>query len=86
MPWKHNGIIIKEGKSWSDGTYKHPYNWSTAWSDADKKKFKLVWEKEEDTSFDNRFYLSKGVERKLDDEDAKDSDGKQLYEEESKSL
>ena len=80
MPWKHNGVIIKEGKSWSDGTYKHPYNWASAWSAEDKKKFKLVWEKEEDISFDNRFYWAKDVERKLDDEDAKDSDGKQLYE------
>ena len=85
MPWKHNGIIIKEGKPWSDGTYKHPYNWASAWSAEDKKKFKLVWEKEEDTSFDNRFYWSKGVERKLDDEDAKDEDGKQLYEEDGKT-
>jgi len=80
MPWKHNGVVIKEGKSWSDGTYKHPYNWASAWSDADKKKFNLVWEKEEDKSFDNRFYFAKDIEKKLDDEDAKDSDGKQLYE------
>ena len=85
MPWKHNGIIIKEGKSWSDGTYKHPYNWASAWSAEDKKTFKLVWEKEEDTSFDNRFYWSKGVERKLDYEDAKDADGKQLFEEDGKT-
>ena len=85
MPWKHNGIIIKEGKSWSDGTYKHPYNWASAWSAEDKKKFKLVWEKEEDTSFDNRFYWAKDVERKLDDEDAKDADGKQLFEEDGKT-
>ena len=85
MVWKHNGIIIKEGKTWSDGTYKHPYNWASAWSDADKKKFKLVWEKEEDTSFDNRFYWSKGIERKLDDEDAKDKDGKQLYQQDGKT-
>ena len=85
MPWKHNGIIIKEGKSWSDGTYKHPYNWASAWSAKDKKKFKLVWEKEEDISFDNRFYWAKDVERKLDDEDAKDEDGKQLYEEDGKT-
>ena len=85
MPWKHNGIIIKEGKSWSDGTYKHPYNWASAWSAEDKKKFKLVWEKEEDTSFDNRFYWSKGIERKLEDEDAKDEDGKQIYKEDGKT-
>ena len=85
MPWKHNGIIIKEGKSWSDGTYKHPYNWASAWSDADKKKFKLVWEKEVEKRFDNRFYWSKDVERKLEDEDAKDEDGKQLYKEDGKT-
>ena len=85
MPWKHNGIIIKEGKSWSDGTYKHPYNWASAWSAEDKKKFKLVWEEEKDTSFDNRFYSSKDVEKKLDDEDVKDADGKQLYEPDGKT-
>ena len=85
MPWKHNGKIIKEGKSWSDGIYKHPYNWASAWSDADKKKFKLVWEKEEDNSFDTRFYWSKGIERKLEDEDAKAEDGKQLYKEDGKT-
>ena len=80
MPWKHNGKIIQEGKSWSDGTYNHPYNWASSWSAEDKKKFKLVWEKEEDTSFDSRFYISKNVEKKLDDEDAKDEDCNQLYE------
>ena len=85
MPWKHNGIIIKEGKSWSDGTYKHPYNWASAWSAEDKKKFKLVWEEEKDTSFDNRFYSSKDVEKKVDDEDVKDADGKQLYEDDGKT-
>ena len=85
MPWKHNGIIIKEGKPWSDGTYKHPYNWASAWSAEDKKKFKLVWEEEKDTSFDNRFYSSKDVEKKLDDEDVKDADGKQLYEDDGKT-
>ena len=80
MPWKHNGIIIKEGKSWSDGTYKHPYNWASAWSAEDKKKFKLVWEEDEDTSFDNRFYISKNLEKKLDDQDAKDQEGNQIFE------
>ena len=85
MPWKYNGIIIKEGKSWSDGTYKHPYNWASAWSDADKKNFKLVWEKEEDTTFDNRFYDSKDNPKKLNDEDAKDADGKQLYQQDGKT-
>ncbi len=85
MPWKHKGIIIKEGKSWTDGTYKHPYNWATSWSDKQKKDFGLIWEKEEDISFDDRFYFSKDVEKKLDDQDVKDSDGKQLYKEDGKT-
>jgi len=67
MAWKHNGVNIKEGKSWTDkdGT-RHPSNWMI-WSDEDKKGFGLTWEAEEDTSFDERFYSSKGVERKLTD-------------------
>ena len=82
MPWRHkDGRIIKEGKAWD----RHPYNWASSWSDADKKRLGLTWEKEEDTSFDNRFYWSKGIERKLDDEDAKDDDGKQLYQEDGKT-
>ena len=38
MVWKYNGVNIKVGKEWSDGTYKYPYNWSTAWTDAQKKR------------------------------------------------
>ena len=85
MVWKHNGKIIKEGKSWSDGTYKHPYNWASAWSSEDKKKFNLVWEDEKDTSFDSRFYWSKDIPRELEDQDAKDEKGKQIYEEDGKT-
>ena len=48
MAWKHNGRNIKAGKSWTDDNgYKHPYNWATAWSDADKEKWKVIWEEEE---------------------------------------
>ena len=77
MVWKHkDGRTIQVGKAWD----KHPYNWASSWSDADKKRLGLTWEDEKDMSFDNRFYLSKDVERKLEDEDAKDEDGNQLYE------
>ena len=78
MAWKHNGVNIKEGKSWTDkdGT-KHPSNWMI-WSDEDKKGFGLTWEAEEDTSFDERFYWSKGVERKLADTNEVDKDGKAI--------
>ena len=78
MAWKHNGVNIKEGKSWTDkdGT-KHPSNWMI-WSDEDKKGFGLTWEAEEDTSFDERFYWSKDVERKLTDTNEVDKDGKAI--------
>ena len=78
MVWKYNGVNIKVGKEWSDGTYKYPYNWSTAWTDAQKKELGLVWEDDPDISFDNRFYWSKRIERKLADEDATDKDGNKV--------
>ena len=85
MPWKHNNIAIKAGKAWSDKDgVQHPANWMI-WTDPEKKDKGLTWEDEPDTSFDNRFYTSKNVERKLDDEDAKDADGKQLYEQDGKT-
>ena len=78
MVWKHNGVNIKEGKSWTDkdGT-KHPSNWMI-WSDEDKKGFGLTWEAEEDTSFDERFYFAKGIEKKLADINEVDKDGKAI--------
>ena len=78
MVWKHNGVNIKEGRSWTDkdGT-KHPSNWMI-WSDEDKKGFGLTWEDDVDTSYDERFYWSKGVERKLDDTKEVDKDGKAI--------
>ena len=79
MVWKtKDGVTLKVGKSWNDGTYQHPYNWASSWSADDKKTFGLTWENDPDTSFDNRFYWSKDVERKLVDEDAVDADGNKI--------
>ena len=78
MVWKHNGVNIKEGKSWTDKDgIKHPSNWMI-WSDEDKKGFGLTWEAEEDTSFDDRFYFAKGIEKKLADINEVDKDGKAI--------
>tara|TARA_B100000242_G_scaffold4859_1_gene2970 strand:+ start:3409 stop:3942 length:534 start_codon:yes stop_codon:yes gene_type:complete len=67
MPWKHNNIAIKAGKAWSDKDgVQHPANWMI-WTDPEKKAKGLTWEDEPDTSFDNRFYYSKGVEKSLTD-------------------
>ena len=81
MPWKHNGVIIKEGKSWSDGTYKHPYNWASAWSDQEKADFGLVWEDApaSEEAFDSTFYWGRQadgtlIERSLTDVNEVDDD------------
>ena len=67
MPWKHNDIVIKAGKAWSDKDgVQHPANWMI-WTDPEKKAKGLTWEDESDTRFDNRFYYSKGVEKSLTD-------------------
>ena len=93
MPWKYNGTTIKEGKSWTDGTYKHPYNWASAWSAEDKEDFGLVWEDAtaSEQPFDSTFYWGRQadgtlIERSLTDinevdENKKpilDADGQQL--------
>ena len=79
MPWVHkDGRIIIEGKGWD----KHPYNWSTAWSDADKKRMGLTWKKPslDKEPFDETFYLGRKtdgtlIEKKLTDEIEKDKNG-----------
>jgi hypothetical protein len=65
MPWKLGDKIIKEGRSWSDGTVTHPTNWAI-WSDADKKAAGLVWE-DPPAPFDNRFYWDASTPKALDD-------------------
>jgi len=86
MPWKHNGRTIKEGKAWvaDDGT-KFPSVWRR-FSNDELKTFGLTWEDPPASQepFDNKFYWGRQtdgtlIERNLDDEDAKDDDGKQLY-------
>ena len=67
MPWKHNGIIIKEGKGWSDKSYiQHPSNWASVWSDSEKLAHDMQWE-DPPASYDDRFYWSAGIERNLED-------------------
>jgi len=92
MPWKHNGRAIREGKAWTadDGT-QHPTVWMR-WSDSEKKANGLTWEDPpaSESPFDNKFYWGRQtdgtlIEKKLEDEDAKDEDGKQLYKEDGKT-
>ena len=93
MPWKKSdGTYIKEGKAWVgvDGT-KYPSVW-TRFSDTELKSFGLTWEDPpaSQSPYDSQFYWGRQtdgslIERKLDDEDAKDGDGNQLYEEDGKT-
>ena len=77
MAWKHNGRIIQVGKAWiADDNTKHPRGWVN-WSADRKKAMDLVWEDDPVVeTFDGRFYWAKDVERKLEDENEVDSDGK----------
>ena len=75
MAWLHNGRTLKVGKGWSDGNYKHPYNWASAWSDEDKEQWGVTWQDDPDTSYDDRFYWAKDVPRSLTDINAVDENG-----------
>jgi len=77
MAYKYKERYLKVGKAWQDDDgFKHPYNWSSSWSADDLKKWGVSVEADEDTSYDNRFYWAKGIERKLADENVVDEDGK----------
>jgi hypothetical protein len=52
----------------------HPKNWMI-WSDEDKASNGLVWQEEEDTSFDSTFYWAKDIPKSLDDVNNVDEDG-----------
>jgi len=77
MAWKHNGRIIQVGKAWvSDDNTKYPRQWNNL-TNAEKKSAGLVWEDDPVVeTFDERFYKSKDVEKKLADENVVDADGK----------
>tara|TARA_R100001086_G_scaffold188915_1_gene106753 strand:+ start:213 stop:767 length:555 start_codon:yes stop_codon:yes gene_type:complete len=79
MVWKHNGRVIQVGQSWiSDTNYKYPRQWNNL-SDAQKKAAGLVWEKDPiRETFDDRFYVSKDLEKKLEDEKAVNGEGKAI--------
>ena len=83
MAWLYNGTVIKAGQSWvgsatdEEGTtidVVHPKNWMI-WSDEDKVSNGLVWQDDEDTSYDSTFYWAKDVPKSLEDTNNVDDDG-----------
>ena len=77
MAYQYKERYLKGGKAWQeDDGFKHPDNWSSAWSADDLKTWGVTVEADVDTSYDDRFYWAKGIERKLADENVVDDDGK----------
>ena len=76
MAYKYGERTLKVGKGWADDNgFKHPYNWASAWTDADKASWGVTFEADPDTSYDNRFYFAKDIPRILGDTLWVDDDG-----------
>ena len=87
MAWLYNGRTLKVGKSWTDDNgYKHPYNWATAWSDEDKTQWGVTWQDDPDTSYDERFYWAKDVERSLTDINEVDEDNNPILDQDGNQV
>ena len=82
MVWKYNGRIIGEGKPWKDDNgVQHPSNWHI-WPTDHKKAMgmiEVIYETAPDSRLYTWSYNTDGTvnktAKKLDDEDAKDSNG-----------
>ena len=86
MTWLYKGRTLKVGKSWTDDEgYKHPYNWSSSWTEANKVQWGVSFVEDVDTTFDSRFNWAKGVERDLEDTTVTDQDGVEQVQEGLKS-
>ncbi len=87
MAWLYNGRTLKVGKSWTDDNgYKHPYNWATAWSAEDKEQWGVTWQDDPDTSYDERFYWAKDVERSLTDINEVDEDNNPILDQDGNQV
>ena len=83
MVWKYKSKTIREGSSWkNDSGVRHPSNWHI-WTDSEKTAAglkEIVLESPPNSTLYNWNHDSDGkiikTARKLDDENAKDSDGK----------
>ena len=87
MAWLYNGRTLKVGKSWTDDNgYKHPYNWATAWSAEDKTQWGVTWQDDVDTSYDERFYWARDVERSLTDINEVDEDNNPILDQDGNQV
>ena len=86
MVWKKtDGTIIQTGQMWiDDKRTKHPS--ISNYTESELKGLGLTWHNPTvPDSYDRRFYWSKDKPKNLDDVDAKDIDGNQVYESDGKT-
>ena len=77
MAFKLNGKPLPVDVPFTVGDVNYPANWLRL-STAKEKKDLGITEVADAATFDNRFYWGDGTAKALDDEDAKDTDGKLL--------
>ena len=74
MAWNYKGIVIREGRSWTNDTgVRHPTSWGS-WSEQEKTEAGLVFTAEP-PPFDSRYYWATGVPKAIEDVPAVDEEG-----------
>jgi hypothetical protein len=87
MAYKYKDREITVGSSWrDDDNILHPYDWASAWSSDELKKWGVTYTPDPDISFDSKFYSAKDVEKNLNDVNVVDDDGKAVLDENGKQL
>jgi hypothetical protein len=82
MAYKYGDRTLKVGKGFTDDNgFKHPYNWASAWTDADKTQWGVTFEEDADITYDNRFYFAKDIPRILGNTLWVDEDGEVVIDE-----
>jgi len=85
MAFKLNGNPLAVDVPFTVGDINYPANWLRL-STAQEKKDLGITEVADDPTYDNRFYWGNGTAKALDDEDAKDSDGKLIKNEDGSQM
>ena len=74
MSYILDGKKLRQGRSFTHNGFQYPANWLTLSTDEDKAALGITWQVEEDTSYNPRWYSSRGVWR-TDLEDAGETPG-----------
>ena len=85
MAFKLDGKPLAVDMPFTVGDVNYPANWLRL-SSADEKKALGITEVADDPVYDSRFYWGDGTAKALDDEDAKDSDGKLIKNEDGSQM